>query len=142
MCGSSGGAMISLDTNVVLAVFDPDDASHLKAMQLLEKLGSEPLVICPVVYSELAASQTWEGLRAFLERAEVDVLWEMPPVVWERAGRAMGEYARMRRGGVLPRRVVADFLIGAHAEHHGLGIATLDPVVYRAVFGDVRLVVP
>jgi len=142
MSGTPAGAMISLDTNVILAAFHPGDASHVQAMRLLEQVGTEPLAICPVVYAELAASRSWEGLRAFLERAQVDVLWEMPPEVWERVGRAMGEYARLRRGGILPRRVVADFLIGAHAEHHNLGIATLDPVVYRAVFGSVRLVVP
>jgi predicted nucleic acid-binding protein len=99
--------------------------------------GRRNRVICPVVYAELAASRAWEGLRLFLERAGVEVLWEMPEAVWERAGRAMGEYARLRRGGVLPRRVVADFLIGAHAEYHGLTIATFDRVVYEAVFPAV-----
>ncbi|MDR7392484.1 MAG: PIN domain nuclease, partial [Armatimonadota bacterium] len=77
-----------------------------------------------------------------LEKAQVDVLWDMPPVVWERAGRASGEYARTRRGRVLPRRIVADFLVGAHAEHHGLAVATLDPVVFRTVFTGVRLLSP
>ncbi|MDR5676981.1 MAG: type II toxin-antitoxin system VapC family toxin [Armatimonadota bacterium] len=134
--------MISLDTNVLLAAFDPEDACHLQALQLLDQVGSEALAICPVVYSELAASRSWEGLRAFLEKAQVDVLWDMPPVVWERAGRASGEYARTRRGGVLPRRIVADFLVGAHAEHHGLAVATLDPVVFRTVFTGVRLLSP
>jgi predicted nucleic acid-binding protein len=41
----------------------------------------------------------------------------------------MGAYARTRRGSVLPRRVAADVLVGAHAEHHGLALAALDPVV-------------
>jgi predicted nucleic acid-binding protein len=115
--------MIGLDTNIMLS-----------------SIGSEPRVICPVVYAELAASREWEGLKLFLEQAAVDVLWEMPEAVWERAGRAMGEYARMRRGGSLPRRVVADFLIGAHAEHHGLALATFDRVVYETVFRNVRLI--
>lgn len=88
----------------------------------------------------LLPSREWDRSKLFLERAAVDVLWEMPDVVWERAGRAMGEYARMRRSGALPRRVVADFLIGAHAEHHGLVLATFDRVVCEAVFGGVRLI--
>ncbi len=132
--------MISLDTNVVLAAFDPEDALHEAALAILDRLAAEAVVICPVVYSELAASRSWEGLQAFLQRAGVEVLWEMPPSVWERAGKALGLYAQARRSGRLPRRVAADFLVGAHAEHHGLKLATLDPVVYRSVFQSVPLV--
>lgn len=132
--------MTSLDTNVILAVFDLKDASHETASAIFERLSSHSLVLCPVVYAELAASQAWEGLRAFLEGGSVEVLWEMPPSLWERAGRAMGEYARSRRGGALPRRVGADFLVGAHAEHYRLALATLDPVVFRAVFQSVPLI--
>jgi predicted nucleic acid-binding protein len=131
---------ISLDTNVILAAFDVHDRLHSPAMELLEQVGSERRVVSPIVYAELAASAAWDGLRLFLERAQVEVLWEMPRVVWERAGQAMGEYARLRRGGSLPRRIVADFLIGAQAEHLGLRIATFDPVVYRAVFPGVEVV--
>jgi predicted nucleic acid-binding protein len=132
--------MISLDTNIILAAFDPADRLHMQAHAVLGRIGSEPRVVCPVVYAELAASREWDRLKLFLERAAVDVLWEMPEAVWERAGMAMGEYARMRRGGALPRRVVADFLIGAHAEHHGLVLATFDRAVYEAVFSSVRLI--
>lgn len=132
--------MISLDTSAILAAFDPRDALHEEARRRLSVAGSQPPVICPVVYAELVASRSWEGLRAFLERAEIEVLWSMPPEVWERAGRAFGEYARKRGDGVMPRRIVGDFLIAAHAEHHGLAVLTLDPVVYRAVFPDIKLI--
>jgi len=137
--GRCGGEMISLDTNVILSAFDPLDGLHAQALEVLDRIHSEPRVICPVVYAELRASGEWEGLELFLERAAVDVLWEMPEAVWERAGMAMGEYARLRRGGTLPRRVVADFLIGAHAEYHGLAVATFDRVVYEAAFPKVQL---
>jgi predicted nucleic acid-binding protein len=140
MFAGCGGAMTSLDTNIVLAVFDPEDASHQAASTIMERLGPEALALCPVVYAELAASRSWKGLQAFLERASVEVLWDMPPALWERAGQAMGAYARSRRRGVMPRRVAADFLLGAHAEHHNLAVATLDPMVYRAVFQNVSLV--
>jgi predicted nucleic acid-binding protein len=93
-----------------------------------------------VVCAELAASRAWQSLRAFLDRAGVDVLWDMPAPLWERAGLAMGEYSQARRDGLLPRRIAADFLVGAHAEHHGLAIATLDPVVFRAVFRTIPLI--
>ena len=132
--------MTSLDTNVILAMFDPADAAHDAASAIVDRLSSDSLALCPIVYAELAASQSWPGLRAFLQRGGVEVLWDMPPALWERAGQAMGEYARSRRGGQLPRRLAADFLIGAHAEHHRLAVATLDPVVFRAVFPTVPLI--
>lgn len=132
--------MISLDTSVIFAAFDPRDALHEEARMGLAVAGSQGLVICPVVYAELVASRSWKGLQAFLERAQIEVLWPMPPGVWERAGRAFGEYSHRRRNGVVPRRIVGDFLIASHAEHHGLAVLTLDPVVYRAVFPDIKLI--
>lgn len=134
--------MISLDTNVVLAAFDPEDALHQKALDLLARVRAEALAICPVVYAELAASVVWEGLRAFLDRAEVAVIWPMPDEVWRLGGEAFGRYARARRREARPRRIVADFLIGAHAQHHGLSLCTLDPAAYRASFPGLALVHP
>ncbi|MBA2666760.1 MAG: hypothetical protein H0U69_06985, partial [Trueperaceae bacterium] len=40
--------------------------------------------------------------------------------VWELAGRTFGVYARQRRSANVPRRLIADYLIAAHAAHHGL----------------------
>lgn len=131
---------ISLDTNVILAAFDVQDRLHHQALEVLQRTGGERRVVSPVVYAELAASAAWTGLKLFRERAAVEVLWEMPERVWERAGQAMGEHARLRRAGSLPRRIVADFLIGAQAEHLGLRVATFDPVVFRTVFPQVEVI--
>ncbi len=68
------------------------------------------------------------------------MLWDMPPEVWERAGVAFGSYARERRKGQLPRRLVADFLIGAHAEYHKLALLTFGDTVFRAAFPEVGLI--
>jgi hypothetical protein len=46
----------------------------------------------------------------------------------------------MPRGGSLPRRLVADFVIAAHAEEHGLGVMSFDDTVYKAVFPGLRLI--
>ena len=39
-----------------------------------------------------------------------------------------------------PRRIAADFLIAAYAEHHRAAVLTFDAAVYRAVFPAARLV--
>ncbi len=86
------------------------------------------------------ASPNRKAVVAFLELSKVDVLWEMPSEVWQRAGIASGEYARERRKGQLPRRLVTDFLICAHAEYHTLAVLTFDDTVFRAAFPKVRLI--
>lgn len=48
--------------------------------------------------------------------------------VWEETGRGYGEYARRRKasGGGLPRRLLADFIVGAHADQTCTCLVTLD----------------
>src|SRR5207302_3822625 len=52
------------------------------------------------------------------------------------AGRAFQQYVARRRKQLDsgPRRILADFLIGAHALHHGFRLLTLDDRLYRAAF--------
>jgi predicted nucleic acid-binding protein len=132
--------MTSVDSNVIFAALSPHEHHHQQARALLKQANEGGLALSPVVYAELMASTERDSLRMFLQRAGWGVLWEMPAAVWERAGVAFGEYARARRAGTLPRRIVADFLIAAHAEHHGLSVLTFDATVYRAVFPAVPLV--
>jgi predicted nucleic acid-binding protein len=133
--------MISLDTNVVFSALNPADAHHARARRLLSEHGAaEALTLSPVVYTELMASPDAPGIRLFLEKAQIATLWEMPEAVWEGAGRAFGQYAQMRRVGVLPRRIAADFLIAAHAHFHGLGVMSFDDTVYATVFPGLRLI--
>lgn len=133
--------MISLDTNVVFSALNPADVNHARARRLLAKHGAaEALTLSPVVYAELMASPDASGIRLFLEKAQIATLWEMPEAVWLEAGTAFGQYAGLRRGGALPRRIVADFLIAAHARHHALGMMSFDDTVYAAVFPGLRLI--
>lgn len=133
--------MISLDTNTIFSALNPHDANHPRARALLSEWGAqEALVVSPIVYSELCASPDIAGIRVFLEKAQIEVLWEMPKTVWQQAGDALGQYAFQRRGGQLPRRMVADFLIGAHAQHHKLRLMSFDETVYAALFPGLKLI--
>jgi predicted nucleic acid-binding protein len=133
--------MISLDANIIFSVLNPHDVNYARARRLLSHRGTlEALVISPVVYSELCASPAIAGIRVFLKKTRVAVLWEMPETVWQQAGHALGQYAVQRRGGQLPRRIVADFLIGAHAQHHKLHLMTFDDTVYAAAFPGLRVI--
>jgi predicted nucleic acid-binding protein len=131
--------MISLDTNIIFCALNPRDSNHQRALNALDAYSDQPLGICPVVYAELQASSAWAGLEAWLRLQSVEFVWDMPQAVWDDAGNAFGAYSSLRRGGVLPRRIVGDFLIAAHAEYHALEVLTLGDTAYRAVFGDVKL---
>jgi predicted nucleic acid-binding protein len=56
--------------------------------------------------------------------------------VWRAAGRAFQEYVTRREKQRVsgPRRILADFLIGAHAMQNGFQLLTLDNRLYRAAF--------
>ena len=133
--------MISVDSNLIFSAIEPRDVNHAEALERLGAAGQKStLFICPVVYAELMASTVRDFIQIFLQRADIATLWAMPESVWNRAGTAFGDYASLRRGGVLPRRIVADFLIAAHAEHHGLSGLTFDDKVFASVFPNVQLV--
>ncbi|GEM88446.1 type II toxin-antitoxin system VapC family toxin [Meiothermus granaticius] len=136
--------MTSLDTSVLLTALDSSDPQQARAQQaILKAAASSPLLICPPVYAELRASAYWESqIEPFLSATGIRTAWEMPEPVWARAGQALGQYARLRRGGQLPRRILADFLIAAHAEHHRLAVLTFDTTVLKAVFPEVVLLKP
>lgn len=62
--------------------------------------------------------------------------WNLNESVWRAAGRAFEQYVARRRNrrDAGPRRILADFLIGAHASHNGFRLLTLDDRLYRAAF--------
>ncbi|WP_425147928.1 type II toxin-antitoxin system VapC family toxin [Deinococcus sp.] len=132
--------MISLETNIVLSALFPSDSKHDLALELLSRHQSNTLIISPPVYSELRASRHWTTVNSWLGASAVSTEWRMPPSVWERAGEAVRGYADLRKSGTLPRRIAADFLIAAHAEHHGAEVMTFDAAVYKAVFPAARLI--
>ncbi len=131
--------MISLDSNVVFSAITADDTLHGQARSALSAFADQGFALSPLAYAELKASAGWKRIEGFINEVGIQVLWEMPPSVWERAGDAFGQYARLRRGGSLPRRIVGDFLIAAHAEHHALDVLTFDDTVYKAVFPKLKL---
>lgn len=127
--------MTSVDSNVILAALAKREQHHAAAVQLLRDAGADgPLFISPVVYAELMASKQPAVMHDFLDMAQISIAWTMPTEVWDSAGRSFGDYARQRRSGNLPRRLIADFLIAAHAAHHGLRVLTFDRTVYDAMF--------
>ena len=135
---------VALDTNVVVALWDATDALHPVARRALEEVSSrEALAMCGVVFAELigAPGRTEAFVDRFCVEAGIAVEWELKERIWRRAGRAFQEYAtrRKKQRGAEPRRLLADFLIGAHALENGYKLLTLDGGMYKRAFPGLRL---
>jgi predicted nucleic acid-binding protein len=135
---------VALDTNVIVALWDAADALNLVARKALEEASSrEALAMCGVVYAELigAPGRTEAFVDRFCEEAGIAVEWELRERIWRRAGVAFQGYAtrRKKQSGAEPRRLLADFLIGAHALENGYKLLTLDGGMYRRAFPGLRL---
>src|SRR5258708_1432600 len=129
----------SIDTNVIVALWDRDpDVSTPAQMALDAALGRGSLVLSAPVFAELlAAPGRTEGfLDKFCSETGVGVEFDLNEEIWRLAGRAFQAYASRRRkqrdSG--PRRILADFLIGAHASQRGYRLLTLAGHIYLAAF--------
>lgn len=135
---------VALDTNVLSALWNDNDALNLIARKALEEVaGREAMAMCGVVYAELigAPGRSEAFVDRFCEEAGIAVDWELKEKIWRKAGVAFQEYARRRKkqSGAEPRRLLADFLIGAHALENGYKLLTLDGGMYRKAFPGLRL---
>jgi len=128
----------AIDTNVVIALWDKDVALSSAAQTALESAFNRgSLVVAAPVFSELIAapSRTETFVDSFLEETGIAVEWNLDEPVWRSAGRAFQAYAQRRRKQANgARRILADFLIGAHAYARGYRLLTLDERLYRAAF--------
>jgi predicted nucleic acid-binding protein len=134
----------AVDTNVVIALWDRDPALSLAAQNALEaafRRGN--LVAAAPVFAELLAAprRTEAFVGSFFEETGIAVDWELEERVWRLAGRAFQSYAERRRQQQdrSPRRILADFLIGAHAVCTGCRLLTLDDRLYRASFPTLSI---
>lgn len=129
----------AIDTNIIIALWDRDASLSSAAQIGLEAAFSRGgLVIAAPVFAELLAApgRTEAFVDAFLEDTAIAVDWDLDEMLWRAAGRAFQRYAERRRkqrdSGT--RRILADFMIGAHAEARAYHLLTLDERIYRAAF--------
>ena len=138
----------AVDTNVFQALWSGTPPITAAAQRALERASSRgALVISPAVYAELIASPSRdiEAIEVFLNTARIRIDWLLDSDVWRTAAVAFRGYAQRRRAqerGPGPRRILADFLIGAHAVHHASALLTFDQEIYRAAFPSLTVLVP
>ncbi len=134
----------AIDTNVVVALWDKDPTLSLAAQTALEAAFNRGnLVVSAPVFAELIAApgRTESFVGSFLEETGIAVDWDLGEAVWRSAGRAFQGYAERRRKqrDAGSRRILADFLIGAHAQTRGYRLLTLDERLYKPAFPTLTL---
>jgi len=134
-----------VDTNIIVALWDKDPSLSSAAQSALDAaLERGGLIIAAPVFAELMACPGRDEafLNSFFEDTGIMIDWDLDEAVWRAAGRAFQAYATRRRehGDSGPRRILADFVIGAHAAQKGFQLLTLDDRLYRAAFPGLRIV--
>jgi len=138
----------AVDTNVLVALFTGTEReAEVAALALSDAARKGGLVICGAVYAELLAApnQSEAELETFLTDTKIGMDWPLDREIWSAAGRAYYGYAERRRrqkGDAGPRRILADFVIGAHATNRTDRLLTTDPQLYQTNFRDLELIVP
>ncbi len=129
----------ALDTNIIVALWDKDEALNSLAQSALDTaLGRGNLVVAAPIFAELMAfpGRSEAFLDSFFKDTGITIDWNLHEAVWRAAGRAFQTYVARRRKqrDAGPRRTLADFLVGAHAVQNGYRLLTLDDRLYRAAF--------
>jgi len=133
---------LAIDTNVLV--------SHLQGTPVFGEASrrflawavesGQQLLVSDVVYAELfawaeaeAAPERERRLRDALSGAGVQLRFPDDPTVPEAAGRRYGQRARRARLRAPRRRILPDFMIGAHAEHYADAFVTWNPKDFRGL---------
>jgi len=109
------------------AAHDLRISAHVYA-ELIAGPGSGPSIIDPM-----------------LAQTGVMVDWMPSRAIWIEAGQAYGAYAQRRRAQRPPldaRRILADFVIGAHALHQADALLTFNESDFRTNFPTLQIIVP
>ncbi|MCY7418553.1 MAG: type II toxin-antitoxin system VapC family toxin [Chloroflexi bacterium] len=130
----------AIDTNVLLDVLGAEPPFAMASFQAIEaarRIGS--LIACEVVWSETAA---WfeSAEQATLNLAGMGINYD--PLDAPGAAQAGIAWRRYRSAGGPRSRLLADFLVGAHASTRADRLLTRDRGFYRRYFQDLIIIDP
>lgn len=137
----------AVDTNVLLPIIRSDLGSGDQLVPFLDRfLQSFGLIISGPVYAELAAAPGMhvESLDRFLVGGPIEVDLMLSRDIWLQAAAAYRAYAqrRLASGAIWPRRILADFIIGAQAILHADLLLTYNSNDFARMFPALEVIVP
>ncbi|MGH9572317.1 MAG: type II toxin-antitoxin system VapC family toxin [Candidatus Acidiferrales bacterium] len=132
----------ALDTNVLSALWSNELIAAKVAVALGNARQDGSLIVSAPVYAESLAHPTFpaSSIDAFLSETGISVDFDITREAWLQAGRRYSKYAsRRRRTAQESKRLLADFIIGAHALVQADRFMTLDPGRYKLNFPELKL---
>lgn len=132
----------SLDTNILSALWSNEPDAPVIAKRLNEAKQSGAVLVSGVVYAELLAypGATEKFVEEFFDETGIVLDLRFQEDVWLEAVRRFANYAkRRRRAKSDSKRLLADFLVGAHALLQADRLLTLDPSRYQRDFPELHL---
>ncbi|MDP3851280.1 MAG: hypothetical protein Q8Q59_12300 [Luteolibacter sp.] len=132
-----------VDTCVVIDLLENDPDYGLPSARLLEERLAEGLAVCPVTQIELAPAFDGDLAEQNFFLAQAGILHHLGWTVadTEAAHRAWHRHITGRRAGTLPKRPIADLLIGAFAANRR-GLITRNPADFRKNFPELTILEP
>lgn len=127
-----------VDTNVLLDVFLPDPKWGQKSkIRLEQSFNQGSLIINEIIYSELTPQFSSKALLDDVLKILSIRIVSLDLKAAYRAGRIWENY---RKAGGRRNRILADFLIGAHAEIEAEQLLTRDRGFYKKYFPDIHVI--
>jgi predicted nucleic acid-binding protein len=132
-----------VDTCILIDVLEDDPQFGRSSALALDSLAGDGLVVCPLTYAELAPA--FQGKVAlqdeFLHGVGVEFRQDWTWADTLQAHKACHRFIELRRSHSLPRRPLADILIGAFASRYQ-GLVTRNAGDFAAIFPEMDLKVP
>lgn len=131
----------AVDTNVISAIWADEPSAPSAETLLRDAYAGGPVVVCPVVYSELLCHPVMQPpiVEQLLADADVRIDFDLDQTIWREAGVRFRSYLKRRFRDAGPRRFMADFLVGAHALRSADRLISFNAADFKCDFPELTV---